>query len=90
MCGFNSGAMLWRHISCDRYLPNIKIPVMALVAKDDPITKYRFLPINEINANENFVLAVSDKGGHCEFYYSDGKMYRRFAPLVVIKFFNEI
>ena len=63
---------------------------MALVAKDDPITKFRFLPKNEINANENFVLAVSDYGGHCEFYYNDGEMYRRFAPLVVIKFFNEI
>ena len=63
---------------------------MILVAKDDSITKFKYLPIDEIKANENFVLAVSDYGGHCEFYFNDGKIYRRFAPLVIVKYLNEI
>jgi len=49
-------------------LPDIKTPVLALVAKDDPITKFKLLPIDDIKRNENFVLIVSDYGGHCEFY----------------------
>jgi len=63
---------------------------MVFVAKDDPIAKFRLLPKNEIIDNQNFLLAVSDYGGHCEFYYNDGKIYRRFVPKVAIKYFDEI
>ena len=66
--GYNSGAALWRNISCDRFLHLVKVPVMCLVAKDDPVTRFSVLPITDLKRNPNFIVAMSDVGGHCEFY----------------------
>jgi predicted alpha/beta-fold hydrolase len=91
MAGYTSGALLWRHISCDRYLQNITIPLLAFTAKDDSITRYKIYPTTELKRNKNVVVATSELGGHCEFYYSKpGLGYRRYAPLVILSYLNEV
>jgi predicted alpha/beta-fold hydrolase len=71
MTGYKSGSGLWREISCDRFLHNINIPVMFLVSKDDPITRFGVVPQEDLKRNPNFVVGISDAGGHCEFFYRD-------------------
>lgn len=68
---YTSGAALWRNISCDRFLHQVKVPVMCLAARDDPITRAHIIPVNDLKRNPNFILALSDVGGHCEFYFRD-------------------
>jgi predicted alpha/beta-fold hydrolase len=55
---------------------------MVLVAKDDPITRIGVLPKEELKRNPNFIVAMSDVGGHCEFYFRDREFsrYSRFTP----------
>ena len=44
---------------------------MFLISKDDPITKFSSCPKEDLHRNENFLVSMSDAGGHCEFYYKD-------------------
>ncbi len=53
---------------------------MFLIAKDDPITSFSVVPMEDLYRNENFLVGVTDAGGHCEFYYNDKTKYRRFTP----------
>jgi predicted alpha/beta-fold hydrolase len=69
--GFKSVHSLYRYISCDPYLPHIKTPFLTVVARDDPITSMKFVPVDTLNRNENCLLTVLDKGGHVEYYTGD-------------------
>ena len=65
--------------------------MLAFTAKDDSITRFRIYPTTELERNKNIVVATTEYGGHCEFYYRlPGVGYRRYAPLVVVKYLNEI
>lgn len=63
---------------------------MFLIAKDDPITRFSSCPKEDLERNENFLVALSDAGGHCEFYYTDEetKKYKRLTPSVVLQYFD--
>ena len=69
--GFKSVHSLWRYISCDRYLPHIKTPFLTVVARDDPITSIRHVPVDTLNRNENCLLTILKQGGHCEYRSKD-------------------
>ena len=68
--------------SCHRFLHRITTPTMFMIAKDDPITQWSSVPVDDLKRNKNFLLAFSDAGGHCEWYYSDEKKqkYLRYTP----------
>lgn len=85
--GYTSTAALHTAASCHRYLHLVKVPTMFLIAKDDPITHFKVCPKEDLYRNDNFLLAMSDAGGHCEFYYTDeadGNAYKRYTPSVVL------
>lgn len=66
---------------------------MFLLAKDDPITQFRSVPQDDLYRNKNFLVAMSDAGGHCEFYFSDKKnkgAYKRYTPGVILEYFDLI
>ena len=65
---------------------------MFMIAKDDPITQWNSVPVEDLKRNKNFLLAFSDAGGHCEWYYSDEKKqkYLRYTPQVVLLYFDLI
>ena len=69
MTGFKGGISLYRHTSCNAFIPNIETPVFVFTAKDDPITKYKNVPISDIQRNPNMFLISVPLGGHCEFCY---------------------
>jgi predicted alpha/beta-fold hydrolase len=51
---------------------------MFLIAKDDPITRFKDVPLDDLQRNPNFIVGVSDLGGHCEFLFTD-KQSNRFV-----------
>ena len=75
--GYSSVSEMYERMSCVRHLHNISVPVLFLVAKDDPITKFSVVPLNDLEKNQNFVVAVSEAGGHCEFFYTEDGRYKR-------------
>ena len=43
---------------------------MFMIAKDDPITQFSVVPMNDLKRNPNFIVGLTDYGGHCEFFYT--------------------
>lgn len=87
--GYNSAAELYTSVSCVRHLHKIKTPVMFLIAKDDPITRFNNVPIEDLKRNPNFMVGLTDAGGHCEFFYTESRgQYRRYAPKLLLRYFS--
>jgi predicted alpha/beta-fold hydrolase len=67
---------------------------MFLIAKDDPITKFNVVPMEDLERNPNFMVGITDFGGHCEFFYTKersllrGNRYGRKVPDVLLKYFS--
>lgn len=57
--GYKGAHSCWRSVSCITAIPEISIPLLALIAKDDPITKYIHYPIDDLKRNKNIMVAVT-------------------------------
>jgi len=67
--GYRGASRLFRNISCDAYVPSIETPLLALVTKDDAITDFKFVPQEDLKRNPNVILAVLERGGHCDLFF---------------------
>ena len=62
---------------------------MFLIAKDDPITKFGVVPLDDLKRNPNFMIGLTEHGGHCEFFFTHKwGHYGRFVPRVSLRFFE--
>ncbi len=58
---------------------------MFMLAKDDMVTLFKVVPIDDLERNPNFLIAISDAGGHCEWFYKHKNgQYQRYTPQVVL------
>ena len=75
-----------RYISCNSVVSKITTPLLILSAHDDPVTRSEFIPIADLRQLPNVLIAIYDKGGHCDFFYKKlsrktGKYYHKeFMP----------
>lgn len=90
MGGYNSGHLFYRKASCNAFIPSIEIPTFVLYAKDDTITDYRFVPIDDLARNENIVTAVIESGGHCDLFYEGKTRHKELAPKVILNYFEKV
>lgn len=96
MTGFKGGHSLYRHISCNAFVPDIDTPVFVFTSKDDPITKYKNVPVIDIKRNPNMFLISVPYGGHCEFSYpkvdpETGVPYHsNYVEHVAFKYFDRV
>ena len=94
--GFKGGHSLYRKISANAFVPDIETPTLVLTSLDDPITKYKSVPIFDIKRNPNMVCAVLPKGGHIEFPYrtedeETGKPFTsNYVENIVFDFFERV
>ena len=94
--GTNSAAKLYRQISCNVFVPEIRTPLLVLHTKDDCVTKAERIPIDDLKRRPNVLMAIYEKGGHCDLYYkktsrSTGKpYYKQFAPTPTFAFFEQV
>ncbi|SAM03354.1 hypothetical protein [Absidia glauca] len=54
--------------SSSRKIEHIKVPLLCLNALDDPIAHHECLPVKEVEANPNVVLATTPYGGHIGWF----------------------
>ncbi|RHY76106.1 hypothetical protein DYB34_001071 [Aphanomyces astaci] len=66
--GYASVSEYYRDASSSQYLKHVKIPLLLLSAKDDPICIHTATPFDDVVANEHLMLAVTDTGGHLGFF----------------------
>ena len=66
--GYPGAHTLYRDTSSDVCVPDVQIPFLVMVAKDDPITKYCFVPRFDLLKNPNILLIEANHGGHCEYF----------------------
>ena len=66
--GYESPEKYYHDASVVHRLENIKIPVLALSSKDDPIVSPRCIPYDRLKEIPNVVLAVTFIGGHVSWY----------------------
>lgn len=65
--------------------------MLAITAKDDPITPLRYVPIGDLNRNPNIMLCLTDYGGHCDFFETkDMWTYERMIPKLAMTFIDEL
>jgi predicted alpha/beta-fold hydrolase len=58
---------------------NIRIPTFFVNGLDDPFLNPKLYPYKEIEANENLILGVTKRGGHCSHMTGGIRPYQWFA-----------
>jgi predicted alpha/beta-fold hydrolase len=58
----------YRDASSSRWITRVRVPLLCLNAKDDPITSIEGAPIDEIRFNPFVILALTSCGGHIGWF----------------------
>ncbi|KAI8098535.1 Alpha/Beta hydrolase protein [Halteromyces radiatus] len=66
--GYSSASAYYHDASSYRKIENVQIPLLCLNALDDPIANGACLPIEQVKANPNVILAVTAQGGHIGWF----------------------
>ena len=76
--GFRNADDYYRGLSSAKYVKDINKPFLVISAKDDPISNYRGIPIDDICENENVILILTEKGAHSCYVENDRHLW--FTP----------
>lgn len=85
--GFASAGQYYRTQSAAPFLPQIRVPVLIVHAKDDPIVPFRQFEHAALDGNPAIELAAPDSGGHLGFL--SWKSPRFWLPATVIAWILE-
>ena len=81
--GFRTVGEYYRMGSSAQYVPDVHIPGLFFSALDDPIASSKAIPVREVLANPNLILATTKKGGHIGWFEGVFKPRRWFLKPVV-------
>lgn len=85
MAGCKDAADYYEHNSSSGFLSGVKVPLLGLNARDDPIAA-RTIPYEAARANESFVLATTEGGGHLGWFTEEGGKLNRWYTRPVVEF----
>lgn len=91
LLGYQHPTDYYRNISCGPKMKNIDIPLLCIHSQDDAITSADAIPLDDIKANPNIMLVLTDRGSHTCFLEDDG--WFKFKQWVVrpsIEFINSV
>ena len=69
--GYRNADDYYRGMSSVKYVKNINKPFLIISSKDDPISNYKGIPIDDICENENIILILTDRGAHSCYVQND-------------------
>ncbi|SCU95880.1 LAMI_0F04214g1_1 [Lachancea mirantina] len=75
MFGFNTSYEYYRHGSSANRLPQVRTPLLAINATDDPIVGSQSLPLREFQDNPYLLMVQSSKGGHIGWFDATGERW---------------
>ena len=67
--GYKGASRLFRNVSCDAFIAQIETPLLAIATKDDSITDFKFIPLEDLKRNQNIIVAILERGGHCDLFF---------------------
>ncbi|KAJ2726428.1 hypothetical protein GGI07_000566 [Coemansia sp. Benny D115] len=70
--GYKDSTDYYTKNSCAQFMPNIKIPFLAITALDDPVCPKEYIPQDTFRSNPHLVLALTQHGGHLGYHESPG------------------
>lgn len=92
----NSAARLLRQVSCNVHVTKIRTPILVISAHDDVVTKTNRIPIDEMKRSPNILMALYERGGHCDFFFKKasrkrpGHSYNKeYMPVPTFAFFDQ-
>lgn len=65
---YGSVEEMYGAIDCTKGLDLIKTPILFIGSMDDPIIRADMLPKEELSKNPNLILAMTQRGGHIEWF----------------------
>jgi uncharacterized protein len=84
--GYPTEGAYYRDASSADVAYNVRIPTMALHAKDDPIISDIAVPYELFHVNPYWVMVATDHGGHLGWYEYSGD---RWSNKAVVEFFHK-
>ena len=94
--GISSAAKMLRELSCNEVVSQVKSPMLILSAKDDVVTKFDRIPVDDLKRCPNVLIACYEKGGHCDFFYekkserTNVRSPKEFMPGPTFAFFEQV
>ncbi|KAI5966570.1 uncharacterized protein KGF55_000879 [Candida pseudojiufengensis] len=85
--GLNSANEYYRLASPNNRLLKIRIPILIISSKDDPITGYRSLPYSETELNPYITMITTTIGGHLGWFSLNGE---RWYVKPICEFFKKL
>lgn len=85
--GFNSALDYYRAASSVNRFEGVKIPLLSINSKDDPVVGEETIPQASIENNPNVLVIETDLGGHLTYMQSNGESW---VTLELAKFINAI
>ena len=55
-------------LSCTEGIEKVKIPLLVVQSKGDPICDFKYCPVEDLKANENCITMMVNCGGHVSFF----------------------
>lgn len=73
---------------CDSHVSNVKVPMLVLHARDDPIATHKSIPIDKLKQNPNIIYAETSHGGHLGWF--TGFRARRWYSEPTIEYLDKV
>ncbi|KAJ2786953.1 hypothetical protein GGI15_001114 [Coemansia interrupta] len=73
--GYRDATDYYEQNSCVHFMPNIRIPFLAITSMDDPVCPEQYIPREIFRTNPYLVLALTRYGGHLGFHESPGNSW---------------
>jgi uncharacterized protein len=79
----------YKKASCEELLKDVKVPLLLLSARDDPVVQYKKVPLEKVEGNTKVIFASTRTGGHVGFFEGLVKP-KRWYPKPCIEFFEAV
>lgn len=63
----------YQTFSCHKDVGAVEEPVLFLHSRNDPISSVNLIPFDQIRSKDNFLMALTPRGGHVEFFVGRDK-----------------
>jgi len=86
--GFKDALDYWEKNSSKQFIPSIKTPTLLITSQDDPFLSKSCIPVKEAKNNSNFILELTNYGGHVGFNSSFSKTNNHWLEKRIVGFLS--
>ena len=73
--------------TCAKAVPGVRVPLLCLNSRDDPLLSEKYLPVKRIQDNKYVAMVLTDRGGHLGWFNDDkderGDLEQWYTPAIL-------